>query len=889
MTRLDQQLESLEGFHAAGGDLPRFRLEVTAPTGVSTFEDTIVQGKAAFQAEIRIDAGIRPHFVYTSGAHVTVDLSTGAARGLLDTSRTGVDPIRMRLKTADGAVLHDGSLEEAVASDGVLRLQGSRGLPGVGLPLCREARALLPERRLANATWLPQVFGEDEYAAPPLFPSITARLAEPLAPDDAFAVLDRPVPWPEGGRLQVADEVIVYTATSSDGRILGTLAAPLGRPTARTHEAGSRVVLWPPVPLEWCLADHPIDLLSLTADGTPVTGGVSEERDLGGRVATLHGREALPLVARHALSPVVYTTMETRLAWAPQGDSSALNPGFAFFAVAGTCGAVLTASASRLSAVATLPAGDNPRRFDRITGLALCFDFTTPPGWTEQTRLRVRVTRDPVTIEQEYGAGAVIRRHPMEGVAAIPAKGSGDAPVETIRCGFDRVDGDGPWTYPVAAIDGHLQEAAQANTASPATLRFCLQRQGTSTDRYAGHLAFCVHVENLGATPAAAELAIKDTSGPIATTCVVLPPAFAGTAGLEASPVDPFAADVVYTLAFPEGGTVGVREAWLDVDLVPSGGQSARPAEDIPVTVDMPFAPVFHPVEMDLVPFVEAALGWNLFEDAEVPFKLEMELLDAPTDPLFDVIVRQVRIQFVAFPVTSVRPEPRLLVRARGRLTDSDGNANPARVAGVLARDRAFANVPAEAWDSGAEDDTASVAEALGLGVRAVIAGPEEVAGVLGRLLGETALGLVYTEGAWRLLGLALPPDPSLAWEVPPSEVAFADTVTVRPAWLLRGPGCIVREQDSVTVDGRVQAGEEVRVRWLAKGAAVLAEFLSAWRLPEASEREVLLDPRWARLAPGVVLRVHEPESGRDGIGIVGSVRWDPPGLRVRLLRYAPI
>lgn len=300
-----------------------------------------------------------------------------------------------------------GYLKGMEEEDGAVRLRMSRAMPGGDVAMCRDAAALAGFAGIPKGSYLPQVFGDvaGVRAVRLRGGARRARLRFALGDDATIFVLAGDVEdWPAEGTIQVADELIAYTAIAPDGTV-GSLESPCVRTSPRSHPAGTDAWLAPEEGYLWAACDHPATIVETYADtGDQEVAFPAEtvvaEADLAGRAAMLVSSGQAPVRVRESLNAALRVS-EGKYAgqWQLETPTSADFPTNAFEASEGAAGAVLSWLRPLLSA-SYLPAlARSPWRFDRIRRAALLLDLYAAEGWDAATRLRVEITRGSVVRE----------------------------------------------------------------------------------------------------------------------------------------------------------------------------------------------------------------------------------------------------------------------------------------------------------------------------------------------------------------------------------------------------------------------------------------------------------------------------------------------------------
>lgn len=188
----------------------------------------------------------------------------------------------------------------------------------------------------------PLLFGRLE--ACPLSPWGAVRLARvvhDITYKDTLIYIDDATSWPPAGRAQVADEVFAYAAVDHAAGTLGSPGAPLSRPEARAHCAGTRVAWLAPGGPAWLVAGHPCARVDrLCAEGRPVTASTPsiEQVEVAEDTARLPAPRRLallrldrfPVLAEWSTEPAMRTVRGRALCFKIRPGTTALDAQAAF-------------------------------------------------------------------------------------------------------------------------------------------------------------------------------------------------------------------------------------------------------------------------------------------------------------------------------------------------------------------------------------------------------------------------------------------------------------------------------------------------------------------------------------------------------------------------------
>ncbi|CAN5193546.1 hypothetical protein BH09SUM1_BH09SUM1_07250 [soil metagenome] len=674
----------------------------------------------------------------------------------------------------------NGTLDEIKSAPDGVHLVFRCGWPSADRRVCRNGRSLAGVV-VEKDTWLPQVFGECSYFAPPLFDMQSAALFADIDMDASSLTLAESVSWPPRGVVQLNDEVIAYATISEDGRTLGSLTVPLTRSTPRAQRHGSRVILLPTNPLRWCVADHAAEVVELragSASGALLSTAGAAIVDLAGSQSTVYTRAALPLAVSHqAILHEEHTARISKL-WQKLPDSLALDPMDAFTVIAPQRGAVITAGRNLLTARFLEDSTQTAGRFDLLQEVFLSLEFSDTPFWGPDTRLRVTVTKNSAVVSAQFNREGGRFSVPIKGIGAQPATGATSVAQQRIRISFETIEADGVWSTADAAIDGEFASAATIATASPVSLTARFATIIPEVQRTVSAATLFARVRNSGGASLAARLEVhvpdklsRHADAAIASgETIIVELGFSLPSNVGAA--DLLSTNTEFSIAFPEGGAVDVQELWLEVDADPLPARAfAASAGSIPVTatIELPFG--YNRVELDIAPLLTEEDRWSFFSDAGGFPEVRIELISPPDIDLWSVYVRDVHWRRTAYLANSIQAQDRVWCRTRGRHCREDGTANPAEVVASLLTDPSFAALGEDAIDAPSIEVVAAECDRRVLSFAAVIQDGMLLGDLFERALAEAAIHLIRADEAWRAVATPIEPDLSVLPRLTTAEI----------------------------------------------------------------------------------------------------------------------
>lgn len=796
----------------------------------------------AAQPEMVLEA---PLTLAAEGARRTLSgrfgvLICGNAPGLdalLEAVELGSSEAAGELFIADGELLSRGVLTAVRRSGAHVELRFESGLPHGTKAICRNARAIPELATPKTNRFLPQIFGQGDVMAVPLFELEESALRDALANDAVSLRLVRPVDWPPTGRLQIDDEVIQYEGFVAGSDSIGSEAHPLSRPKASEHRSRARVVRLPAA-LEWCVADHAATVMEIRGEnesGAPVVGGVVAQRTLDGLPCTTFRAAQLPVVVTPGRTATTRETVRSSAQWAILQDTTAVESGDAFNVSSPGRGAILSGPGPTIAANYVQDLTRESGRFDELRGVALGFEFSDTPGWGAATRLRVRIRKGPAVAEVLVDRDGVVIPVPVKGVALVPSPHKSLSRAESRVLFFDRVMAEGPWVAEAAAIDGGFQGAATVTSPTePCALTATFVRARPEFDGMLLSIILRARLRNAAPTATDARLvfALGARMEESATRTLAVGEVADISMGV-AIPGDVTAAEVFadgrFRLEIPASAMVEVEEFWLEAraavaiiaglpeDLVQLPLVAAA-AQGVRIT--------YNEVALDVTALLPAE-PWQFFSvDGGTP-QVEIALVDPPQDADWSVFLRDVHWKLTVIPATGARPVERLWARVRGRAARVDGTANPADVAAILLGDEAFARVPPGSRDEASFAAAAATCTALKLGLQAVHQSATPLAEVFGRVLAEGLLVAGMARGKWSLWTAPVQLESTLPPAFPPLELMESDAAeefAPRAAAPAPEPTMIVAGRDVVSrhFAARGRAGWDTEARADARMAALL-------------------------------------------------------------------
>lgn len=789
----------------------------------------------------------------------------------------------LRAKVHSGeTVLLELLFEEQVIVDGFVStledgqegtvVEARRGLPGEGIPICRDASLIGGLATLPPRSFLPQVYGRNDLRPVPLFPTDTALMVEDLAElADSIRLLGS-VKWPERGRVQVQDEVMEYASISEDGEELQGLV----RTNPRAHGRGARVV-WLPLlgALDWCFADHNATVASVrveNAEGPPLNGYIVATRSIGGRNAMVIRRDGLPVRVGESLHAVERETARLRRYWTILPGNSAYDPMDAFTERSPDRGAVMDLYSPALLAAFRLPLAENRARFDRLSTLTLSLEFSESVGWSSATRLLVRATRGIHSVVREINRDGSQQSIALQGSGSTAGISGGVLAPEILRLHFDRIDSTGDWTNAEAAIDARFQGRAVSASDGALSARFVVSRP--DADRNGVRFRLLARVHNSGEENAAVSLECsvplllyrhsEDVVTAGSTVTLVLEselPSNVTTAQLLGETAR-------FRLLAEQAG-VEVEELWLELLVTPSGSPAPLPAASFPIQAQGVFPVIYHRVEIDATLLLAGADPWEVLASEDDPITLLIEILNAPDIPLWSVALRDVHWRMRVFPATSVRPTTELHATVNGRHTRFDGTANAALVVRELLQSNA--GVPSAEIDAASFSGAVAEMQSRGVGLAAVYTDDSPLDGVIGRALGESTLSLVRAAGRWRIDAGELSPARTLLPEFPRAAIYEGCSEIVESGFM------------------RLVAAS-IPWRWLASGESTVRRWMESRVQPRRADVLFSVDATWMNLRPGTASSVSPcAEASRRFHGDLGSVSYRNGRIDVVLSQAAPV
>lgn len=800
--------------------------------------------------EIRLPMPSRPSYAYTASMETAVALHavTPLLREMFAQDGESI-LVRLELQTEFGVTeAFHGVVAEAVETPPLLLLRCRLELPGRGLRVCRNLGLLTMDAQL-RSTWLPQVFGTMPLRAVPLFMVKEARLAEELTEDGTTLLLDGAVDWPSSGRVQVRDEVLVYTA--SDDRRLGSVSNPLVRAVGGFHPRGAAVVLLPSGDLDWCLADHPATVLEIRAggtEGTPLDIGDVLQEDLFESPATLLRRDRLPLLVSHGNRAQVVPSPRNPMPWVTRPASTAINPLHAFAAVEPADGAILTAGFDIIESEYRRRPSRDEDRFDILSAVSFVFQMSDTPFWGEDTRIRVTIDGAGGTVVYTANRSGALQPVPVNGVADVPGPKADDPPTAFGRATFDRIETTNTWDHPERLLDNDLDSVATPTDLLPTELAFAFVAPRIESDLVIRQVFLRVRISNPGAGALDASLDIDIpgvyTDGASFSVAAGDPVVLTFAADLRdiAGAGAPFSEGARYLVTLPSG-MLAVLGAWLDYEYeVTAVEQGLRVIDTFPLEAEANLRLTYNTVRIELPGWVQGEDGWAAFDPASPPV-VRFELLNPPDRPTWNAYIRSAGFEFRVYRAGAVRPTDHVWALVRGRAAREDGTANPADVVRELVTD--LAGVSGDDLDGASFALASEAMDRCGIGYARLIADGTLVQETLAEALGEGHLALFRTDGGWRLQSLV--------------GGSTGDVITWSPDDLMAGPEVSRTAAPPADNDLPMQWG------WVVSGAGEAGAGLSA--LARLRRRVVrALHPRWLALPAGS--RVDAPEAG-----IVLSVR----------------
>lgn len=828
-----------------GEDLTAWSVRLqTMESGESIESDELVE-QPTFENGVTTETVPTPRRNFASSIRVSLLPDGDAARWLRTKLHAG-ENVLLEL-FLEGSLVVDGfTATFSDASDATI-VEARRGLPGEGVPICRDAAQIGGLSGLPPRSFLPQVYGRNDLRPVPLFPIENAMMLEDVVEASSAIRLQAPVAWPPRGRVQVQDEVMEYASISPDGEVLQGLI----RTNPRSHGRGARVVLLPLLgTLDWCFADHNATLAAVrveSSDGPPLTGHTVATRLIGGRSAMVIRRDVLPVRVGESLHAVDRETARARRYWRILPRNSAYDPMDAFTERSPDRGAVMDRHSPALLASFRLPLAENRARFDRLAALTLSLEFSESAGWTSATRLLVRATRGIHSVVRQINRDGSQQAMTLQGRAISGAQSAAVVSPETLRLHFDRIDSSGEWANAEAAIDGRFQARAISASDGALVARFFVPRPEAA--RHAVRFRLHARVRNGGGEHASVRLECsvplllyrqnEHGIGPGETDTMTLEsdlPSNVSTGQLLAD-------NARFRLLASRAG-VEVEELWLELLVTPSAHALTGAAGTFSIQAQGVFPVIYHRVEIDVSLLLQGADPWEVLSSEDDPVTLLIEILNAPDMPLWSVALRDVHWRMRVFPVTSVRPTTELRATVNGRHTRFDGTANAALVVRELLLSNA--GLGTSAIDAASFTAAVSVMQSRGIGFAAVYTDDSALGGVISRALGESTLSLVRAAGRWRLDADELSPARTLLPEFPRTDIYEGASEILQVA-------AAPRDRDAVAW------------RWLATGEAVLRRWIEARVHPRRAESAFDADAAWMMLRPAtaVALAPHRDPSRR--------------------------
>jgi hypothetical protein len=717
----------------------------------------------------------------------------GEARGQIDPEdqelprlagllQTGDVVARLLLRSRDGTdsmELFHGTISSIERSAPAARIHLRRTLPGERLPL--------------SIGGAPVVFGEGELTLQPLFPVTNARLRGPLTADATALPLDRAVPWPTIGRVQLQDELLLYRGISADRRTLEGIV----RAEPRSHRGGVIVIALPLEPLRWVVAGHAAEVLELR---TGDEGGESVTPDLllessgaAGPVQLIHRAERLPLRLTRAAGDVLRITPLERSRWTIEPATTALDPVFAITRESPARGSVFTTIRRNFEAIYRERPEELADRFDEVLTAALRLEYSDTPGWDNATRLLVRVEKGTAALEwslKREGPATVL---PVESTAPLTLSWQRFPLVATsLGPSWERGEVDG-WRH-----DG----------SSPSRLEFALPTPPPPSPSGWVGLRFGVRIR-VATPPAGLVLRIETPDATLALPVSLPDP----EAQVVILPVESFAEGSRYLVDAVGGSPVELLAAWVDLASVPpTSGVDAR----------LVVGTGYLRARFDVSSLLPDSDRGRFFTDQLGALRVRVTLLNPPTLPGWAVHLRDLRWERLVTPVSAITPTTDLWARVRGL------SGNPARVLRELLR---FAAAPVNEASANA---AAVICDRRAELLARVIREEELTIGqAIREVLGEGALTLQRLGNQWTIH--ATPRDPA--------RLRFD---SIETGSVLTGSG-----------EERFAPPESARSspRWM--GAIVGGSLTEvAGPLDRRDGVEVSLDPRQMSLQPGSIVRV---------------------------------
>jgi len=303
---------------------------------------------------------------------------------------------------ADAIPLFRGVVERAVVTRATLELHCVDTLSArFGW---RFGREILPSEHPASDSALsgrmiPWVFGSLDPV--PLLPwrvGLGFLLERDVAPDDTTLALVSLDGLPDSGVLQIGDERLAFSRVDRLNRRVGHPDAPLARPEATWHDAGSLARLVPSGGFEWLVAAHPcLRVENLRADGLPVASGrwtLATETCEGETIQKVLLPEwPTSVVFATAPSTVLFHGATHPGAWMLDPLSTAVNAGRAIDNQPDQTAATLHAAARLLRVRFCQPLTSGARRYGAFESARLRLRVEASGYWEASTRLSLRFLR----------------------------------------------------------------------------------------------------------------------------------------------------------------------------------------------------------------------------------------------------------------------------------------------------------------------------------------------------------------------------------------------------------------------------------------------------------------------------------------------------------------
>ncbi|MBI1292281.1 hypothetical protein GC173_13750 [bacterium] len=728
----------------------RVRLRVAGSW--STFSASAIVSMPEFSKSLRVTEA--PAIAARREGRCSVSVYTASPDDLAQALQSSAEPAVLVLECLadeDWVELFRGIVVEARIESGLITLTAEDGMPGSTRTVCPQAIVG------TDAHWLPVVMGEAWCTPVPLFQIAEAKLREALTVASTTIKLDRAVDWATPGTVQIQDEVIVYTTLGTDGRSLEGLT----RLDPRVHRAGAWTAHLPGGDLDWGVAGHEAEVTDLRIGGR---GGAPLdiedsmlEGSTDGRTTTIYRRDTLPLGANFSNAEIVALSPLGDEPWTLDIDSSVLDPLHAVEYESPRRGAVFSALRPFFSAVYTSAPGLTNQRFDHILSSALILEYSNTAGWTEDTRLRIRVEKGASGVELIIAREGESLAQPIEATVEIDPNTLTPVSLQERRLLFETVSADGPWVTPQQAVQFPLDQGAVLSTGDEVAFAagFITELPDISADVRSVRLH--VMIRNDAVDDLEGYLAITPDGSSAVTEDFSIPGEGIGaasrllTVGSGISVADLLGSGASYAAHFPDGGDFELLGMWLEVVVAEVAALPAGGTVSIPVSGGVTLGHTYNAARLDVSSLLPVEDRWDFFTDEGGDLRVTVELIDPPPLTGWSLYVRGLRWEYHLLPASGIRPTAELAARVRGMACREDGTANPAEAIRTLLVHPDFVGLDEEEIDLDSFDGGADLCDGRGLAMACLYNDGRSIGDAIAGIVAESTHALRRAAGKWSL------------------------------------------------------------------------------------------------------------------------------------------